>query len=473
MRRDILTAYLATGAKIASWAMVTAAVYRFGRPEFALLALVRATLGLLNYTSLGLGPAMIRILAESKPEQVAEPASENPVHPVISYRRAALADPARDAYSNGLVVASIAAIAGLVLVLGYALLFDRLHELPQRINLRAAHGVVIWRGVGTILRLMSDASGAVLQTRGLIALDNKCLIAAEISWVIWTIIFSISLSMGGSAWLASGLAVDATAAAYGFAASGVVLWGSRFGLAAQYTGIVVPRWGSVHGTIVRQLLAFGALVSLAQVADFLYAPVDYILINRLINPNTVATYAPAVQIDSALLILMAGVSMVLLPRAALAHAAQDHQTLRRYYIRGTVGGALVLLGAALVVWLTAPRLLRLWLGLHWAHADTLAILPLVLIHTIVGGSSAVGRSILLGMGKVKPFAASVLIAGAANVILSFIFVKYLDLGLRGIIYGTIIAVIGRCALWMPWYVLRALRPGHAGAERSAAPDPSV
>jgi len=38
-------------------------------------------------------------------------------------------------------------------------------------------------------------------------------------------------------------------------------------------------------------------------------------------------------------------------------------------------------------------------------------------------------------------------------------VKYLHWGLRGIVLGTIVAVMGRCALWMPWYVMRTLRNG--------------
>jgi hypothetical protein len=29
--------------------------------------------------------------------------------------------------------------------------------------------------------------------------------------------------------------------------------------------------------------------------------------------------------------------------------------------------------------------------------------------------------------------------------------------LRGIVLGTIVAVIARCAIWMPWYTLRVLR----------------
>src|SRR3954463_13674566 len=62
MRRDLVSAYAAAGAKAASWAAVSAVVYRADAVAFALLALVRATVGLLNYTSFGLAPGMIRLL---------------------------------------------------------------------------------------------------------------------------------------------------------------------------------------------------------------------------------------------------------------------------------------------------------------------------------------------------------------------------------------------------------------------------
>ncbi len=88
---------------------------------------------------------------------------------------------------------------------------------------------------------------------------------------------------------------------------------------------------------------------------------------------------------------------------------------------------------------------------------TRAILPLLLIHTVIGGSSAVGRSVLLAAGKAKQFTIAVLLAGTANVLLSYVFVKYANLGLQGIVLGTIIAVVARCGLWMPWYVVRTLK----------------
>src|SRR5690606_23039757 len=86
----------------------------------------------------------------------------------------------------------------------------------------------------------------------------------------------------------------------------------------------------------RRLLSFGLLVTLAQLADFLYAPVDYILINRFLSPVAVADYAPAVQIDGALLLLVTAVAAVMLPKAAVAHTAGNRALLRRYYIRGTL-----------------------------------------------------------------------------------------------------------------------------------------
>jgi len=203
------------------------------------------------------------------------------------------------------------------------------------------------------------------------------------------------------------------------------------------------------------LITYGSIVTVAQLADFLYAPTDFILINRLLTTIDAANYAPAVQVDAALLLSVGAIANVLLPKTAIAHAQDDVELIRKYYLRGTLTAAAILLCAGGVVWLSSSWLFRVWFG--DSMPGTRAILPFVLIHTIVGGSSAVGRSILLGMGKVKAFTISVLIAGVGNVLLSYMFVRHFNLGLRGIIYGTIIVVIARAGIWMPWYVMRTLR----------------
>src|SRR5262249_53929964 len=138
---------------------------------------------------------------------------------------------------------------------------------------------------------------------------------------------------------------------------------------------------------MRRLMALGFLITVAQLADFLYAPTDYILINLLIDPATVAVYAPAVQIDAGLLLLVAALANVVLPRTALAHTSGDMHAVRRYYFRGTLVSMAMLAGGAVVVWALSPILFKLWFG--DPLRSTQIILPLVLIHTVVGGSSAV------------------------------------------------------------------------------------
>src|SRR5207244_5534653 len=109
-----------------------------------------------------------------------------------------------------------------------------------------------------------------------------------------------------------------------------------------------------------------------------------------LGARVVATYAPAVQIDAGLLLLVSGLAAVLFPRSAIAHAAGDVAVVKRYYIRGTLASAGILVAGAAAVWALSPWLFRLWLGN--SMDATRAILPLVLIHTIIGGSAMVGRS---------------------------------------------------------------------------------
>ena len=447
MRRDIVSAYIAAGAKIASWAIVSAIVYRkLGATAFGLLALVRATIGLLNYAAVGLGPALVRLIAEETSKPRPMPLAVEPDGGVISYRTPQVApDPASAAYVTGLLVAAVAGAIGLALTWSYARWFAVLHHIGvANEDIAVLVGMI---GIGTVLRFVSDAPGAMLQTRGRICTDNGLLAGADVTWALMTASFVLKAK------------APATVADAGVALAIANAWllVARLVFAG---GAVNLRGGiGINHVMLRRLLTMGGLVVLAQLADYLYAPTDYILIDRLLEPIHLAAYAPAVQIDGALLVLVSGLAAVLLPKSAMAHAAGDMVAVRRYYLRGTLASAGLLILAGIVVWGACPWIFRLWLGNPMI--GTQMILPLVLVHTIIGGSSAVGRSILLGMGKVKAFTVSVLIAGVSNVLFSIVFVKYLHLGLSGIVLGTIVAVTLRCGMWMPWYVLRSLRESTA------------
>ena len=75
MRRDLVWAYVASGSKIASWAIVSAIVYRkAGKLEFGMLSMVRGTIGILNYTAPwprpGDGAAACRIARRARNRQM-------------------------------------------------------------------------------------------------------------------------------------------------------------------------------------------------------------------------------------------------------------------------------------------------------------------------------------------------------------------------------------------------------------------
>ena len=452
MRRDVLSAYGATAAKILSWVIVLGLVYRFIDPaDFAMLALVRGTIGILNYTTLGLSPAMIRMLAESSSAKQPAAVITGEVLPYFTPDDPHTRD-VRGLYSNGMLIALISGVLGVTITIIYARLFNHFFRMPMRLE-STMPLVVIGLGVGTIFRLISDAPGSLLQARGRIAADNMLIAMAELMWVV---LCGLVL-MGRHDRAFSPLWV--VGMFYGF--SGIALLVMRTFAAREEAGIVLPQWRLIDVATIRRLLGFGSLVLFAQLADVLYAPTDYVMIQLFLGWESVAAYTPAMTIDSGLLLLVTGLSSVILPRTAIAHTAGEIERVRRYYIWGTLFSAFLLLVGAAVVWVASPLIFRLWLGNPMRA--TQAILPLVLIHTVVGGSSAVGRSILLGMGRVTPFTISVLVAGVSNVVLSYIFVRHLNLGLRGIVLGTIVVVVARAGIWMPWYVLRTLRRETVGA----------
>ena len=206
---------------------------------------------------------------------------------------------------------------------------------------------------------------------------------------------------------------------------------------------------------VRPLIASGSLVLLSQLADWLYAPFNQIVISRTIGTDHIATYAPAIQIDAALLLIVSGLAAVLLPKSVIAYANRDFARIKAYYVRGTLFSLLALVACAFAVAATDDYIFKLWFDDPMPL--TQAILPLVLLHTVIGGTAAIGRSVLFGIGRIKAYTIAAVAGGVANVILAIAFVTLTDLGLKGIVLATVITVTMRCAIWMPWYTLRALR----------------
>ncbi|HMO26032.1 MAG TPA: hypothetical protein PKB10_07165, partial [Tepidisphaeraceae bacterium] len=194
-RRDLVAAYVATGMKIVAWAVVSAMLLRYGSAEqLAVFALLRATIGLLQYTTLGLAPALVRQLTA---ERLATPVE------------------IRAAYNTALVPAGALAALAIVLLAVYGVFIDSIHNLPDRIHPGTAGVALLLLGVGFVLRLWSDVTGAVLHVGGRMWIDSLILAIGDMLW--------LGMTLGGLAFEATPLTVAAGA----FAGSGVFVAAAR------------------------------------------------------------------------------------------------------------------------------------------------------------------------------------------------------------------------------------------------------
>ena len=438
--RDIFWAYALSAARVVSWLVVYGTLYRrIGAEAAALLALVRWTLGLLNYASAGLAPAILHHAAKAEgATNTINDADEITVP--IRNPQSAIGNPLQ-IYATGITLSWIGFSIGLLALAAWTLTQGRARGVATLVGLF---------GTGMLIDLAADAWGAVIQSKGPIRRDYQSQTALELLWALLAttgiflaahLPFSWQTAIGGAYLLAA--IISASARAF---------------FAHQILHTLPPSDPNprrlLNPTVTKSLLTFGGLVVLAQIADYLYAPTDFLLIRWLIDLKTVAVYAPAVQMDAGIWLLVSGLSTALLPMSATAFGKRDFHQLRRYYLQGTAVTFVLLLVVCILGWIAAPGHFRLWLGNKMK--DTQKILPFVLIPTVVGGSAMVGRSILLAIGKVRAFTIAVLVAGLSNVVLSYCFVTYFDMKLKGIVLGTIVAAVARCALWTPWYVLRSL-----------------
>jgi O-antigen/teichoic acid export membrane protein len=323
MRRDVASAYLASGSRLLSWMIVSAITYRYNVIAFAMLAAVRATVGILSNFALGILPASIQLMAGSARDKQSR------------------------IYSDAVAIAVRCVTVAALVTLAALPWMDRILKTPPTIGTHQVFGLAVGFACGIIIRWLGEPAAALIQTGPHLWLDNILQAAADVMWIVASALF---LKRSG---------IEAIGYSYFAASSALVI--ARTISARWLTGLSL-KISLRAGEYAPALLATGLLIALAQLADYLYSPTDYLLINHLLDVRQQADYAPAVQIDAGLILLVSGLAATLLPKTAIAHFSGDRHTVRQYYLRGTLFTAATLLVAAVAVYITSKPLLQAWLG---------------------------------------------------------------------------------------------------------------
>ena len=460
MKLDLASAYAASLARVASWAVIAGVIYdRSGSTAFAAFSITRAIMTLIAVSGLGLTPTLVVLLPQFKVRLKSRAEIERDESGMMMEYETPRKRPEPPADSllmdTAFRLVVIAALGVSALVYLFFEIADSSGWFDSKFAMIVRDGAVGALGA-TFIRLFADVAGTRLQTSGYLALDFLLQAATEICWV----------AIAYPSLHSNQISAEAVSIAMGTLMLSNILFGLiRFFLATLLQSglgftLIQFRYAGL-------LLRTGSLLMAAQVADLLYGPANQALIKAYLTTQSLAEYAPLLHIDAALLLGVGGLATLLLPKTAIAMGDQNHAAIRRYYVNGTLASLTLLAAGAAFAWAVAPRLFKVWFG--DPLPATVALLPLVMIHTVIGGTAGVGRSILFGMNRAAAYTAASLVGGVANVGLAILLVTHTALGLRGIILATIITVVVRCAIWMPWYTLRAIRQESAklDAERMA------
>lgn len=465
VRTELISAYAVSLSRVGAWAVVSGMVMRTaGAAEFGGLSATRSLATVVGYLGVAMLPVVMARLVNLQAESTGPTVAEGQIE------RAVLDYEPREKVSHFAEGATRVFGAGVMWVVGVGVAV--VGAIVAVLTLQGGSGeelaVAAMMGGGMLARAMGDVGGAVLQARGQLTRDN--MIAAGGEWLWPGLLMATVIS---SAWVPPGVGV-AEVAALTFLLAGLCTMLLRMGLGSEMLkgarrgmgerpelGRQVSGGGSGGGSggvsagVVWGVGASAGMLVLGQLADYCYAPLNQVLIAMSLGTDAVAAYAPAVQVDGAMLLLTGAVAAVVLPRATRALAAGEVGKVWRYYVVGTgVSVAVLVVVAVPVGWFAGP-LLTVWLG---GGVPTLAaaVVPLVLIHTVIGGASGVGRAVILAAGRYRTYAGVALGFGVVNLAGVAAVLWGTGWGVKGVVGVTVATVAVRCGIWMPWYVSRIL-----------------
>jgi len=185
----------------------------------------------------------------------------------------------------------------------------------------------------------------------------------------------------------------------------------------------------------KQLLSLGGWSSLISFATNLYERTDQVLINVLLGPALNAVYAVAVQLGNAVGRLVTALTSVLLPTASRISSNGTKWEKQQLILRATRYVLTLALPCAVGITIFRREIIELWLGQGFEQA--IAILPLVMFLVFSRIPIFVTWPYLTAANQLKLPALAMLSDGLVNVALSVWYVKAFNLGLAGIVLGTL------------------------------------
>ncbi|EED35201.1 polysaccharide biosynthesis protein [Luminiphilus syltensis NOR5-1B] len=186
------------------------------------------------------------------------------------------------------------------------------------------------------------------------------------------------------------------------------------------------------------LLHVGLQFFTIQLAVLVIFTTDKMLITQLFGPQYVTQYEVVFKLFSAIIFLHGLISGPLWSAYTDAYHRDDFQ-----WIEGMLGKQLIIFAGfvimVIMLCLTAKPIIALWIGRELAVP-----LPLILttsMFVLIFLWNSIFAMLVNGIGKIKLQLYTAIVAMLVNIPISMFLVKHLDMGLSGIVLGTICSLI--------------------------------
>jgi O-antigen/teichoic acid export membrane protein len=331
----------------------------------------------------------------------------------------------RDQYvSTALFILLIAAVLGLILVIGLSLAMPHLFpKMPEDIRYEAQTALLVVGGSLVIGLPFSVFSGIFV---GLQRNEIPALIVGG-SKLIGALAVIIVASQGGN------LVAMATA----LAASNGLAAITQHIVARHAAPLIQINTRAVNLRVGRELLDYCFSLTVWSLAMLLITGLDTVVVGYF-DFNAVSYYAVAATLVLLVSGLQNAVFSVLMPRAAILGARNDADGLGKLLVTATRYSTLMLLVTGLPLVFLANPILALWVGAKYAELAA-PILQVLVIANIVRWSLAPYANILVGTGQQRLVTISPIVEGVTNLTVS-ILLAY-SLGAIGVALGTLVGSI--------------------------------
>jgi O-antigen/teichoic acid export membrane protein len=201
-----------------------------------------------------------------------------------------------------------------------------------------------------------------------------------------------------------------------------------------------------------RVMSFSLAVFLGTLSGVLYWDTDRIVINKLLTAEQLTIYAVVTSIAEYLYQLLNLPTMVLFPVIVKAEATKNIALVREMVFRGTRLCVLIALPCWLLFAALAEPFFRWYLKSQ--YQDVTSFVPLVAAIYLLSCSTSVIRLVPIPMGRPMFVSIVEIVVAVLNVILTVICVGWLHWGLAGCAFGTLVAIVLKNGMIVPWYVVR-------------------